>query len=328
MQEYRTSSPAVWYPNDIAEAWRMKEMFAADGQYIAGGTLLRTWWESGTAVQPRHLISLNRIPGLSDITLHEQYLIIGSQTSLSEIRYNIAAALHAPLLVEACKVIAAPPVRNLATIGGNISSRVGDSLPALLAHHADLLWFNGSQTEAVPLEIWLAEAGTDTDAAALLTHIRIPLLDVRLESAEPDCVCEGECTCRGEAAASLGTRIKRLSAYDKVGRREIFTPSVVTTSVSGQVSDGGRLANIRIAAGGGQTPPSRLRNSEAVLEGRMLGDAGLLFALYEAVYTEFEPVGDVFAGAEYRRLTAAGLLSAAVWKSAKEMGWGEELTCC
>ncbi|PZD96093.1 molybdopterin dehydrogenase [Paenibacillus sambharensis] len=325
-QEYRSSSPAVWYPHDTSEAWRLKEAFAADSQYIAGGTLLRTWWESGTAEPPRHLISLNSIPGLSGVTLHEHYLMIGSQTTLAGIRYNTAAARYAPLLVEACRVIAAPSVRNLATIGGNISSMVGDSLPALLALHADLLWFNGSQTEAVPLEAWLAEAETRSGSAALLTHIRIPLHGIRLKTAEE--VVHEKRLYEGDDVLPVGYEVKRLSAYDKVGRREAFTPSVVTTAIMGDITEEGRLANVCVAAGGGQTPPSRLRAPESVLEGRLLSDAELLHALYEAVYTDFDPVGDAFAGREYRRLTAAGLLTAAVWKSAKGMAREEDSGCC
>jgi carbon-monoxide dehydrogenase medium subunit len=116
-----------------------------------------------------------------------------------------------------------------------------------------------------------------------------------------------------EKEVADGGKTKRIFFYDKVGRREAFTPSLVTTALSGCVDESGKLGDLRIAAGGGQTTPCRLYACESLLNGRMV-EPDLLYALYEQILQEYDPRGDMFASAEYRKQTAANVITAGLWK--------------
>nr|WP_269145544.1 FAD binding domain-containing protein [Cohnella fermenti] len=284
-QEELLRSPAVWQPRSPEEAASMKTAFGPDAVYAAGSTLLRTQWEAGTATMPRHLIDLGRVAGLKGITEDGAETVIGPMTTLTECRTSERLAESAPILVEAVKAIAGWSVRNLATLGGNVVFRVGDSVPALIALNASLEWLEGSRRVRTSAEEW---AAAPSSASRLLTSIRIP---------------------GGEAGARANA--KRFCAYHKVGRREAFTPSLVTIAIQGTREEDG-ISSIRIAAGGGQTTPVRMTRAEELLLGGR-PDANLLQAVYEAVLEQYEPKTDPFAADLYRKQTAANLVAAALW---------------
>ncbi|WP_373232884.1 FAD binding domain-containing protein [Cohnella sp.] len=285
--------PVVWHPLDAAEALKLKQSLGQNSVYISGGTLLRTQWEAGIAAMPLHLIDLSGISGTSGVTVQKEEMIIGAQTLLSTIRYDSNIATFFPLLADAVRQIAAPSIRNQASIGGNIVSVVGDAIPALLVYGAELIWQDGLETETIELKSWMLQPEVyQSDPSRLLLHIRLPL-------------------------ESQNTNTKRFSAYHKVGRREVFTPSVVTVALSGSIDEHGMLSDVRIAAGGGQTPPHRLSHSEDLLEGN-IADQELLTKLYESIIKEFEPIGDLFAGVAYRKQIAANLIVTELWKLAAE----------
>lgn len=288
-------SPSVWLPRDPGEAVKLKEAFGGDAVYVAGSTLLRTQWEAGTASVPAHLIDLASIPGLDRIDEMDGGLVIGSLARLRDCAAHPAAVGKAPLLVSAVKAIAGASVRNQATLGGNVVYRVGDSLPALLALDAELVWHDGLTEETIGAAEWLA--GTPA-RPGILTAIRLPYRD-----------------------SGMTSNIRRWFAFYKVGRREAFVPSLVTVAIDASVGVDGTLADIRIAAGGGQTVPRRLTDAEELLAGRV-PDEGLLQRVYDAVLEQYVPAPDPFAADSYRKRTAANLIATELWKSLREPDGG------
>jgi len=285
-QEELLRSPAVWQPRSIEEATGMKEAWGSAAVYTAGSTLLRTQWEAGTAAMPRHLIDLGSIAGLSGIREEERGIAIGPMTTLTDCRSSGLLAEYAPLLVDAVRNIAGWSVRNLATLGGNVVYRVGDAVPALIALNAKLEWHDGSRLLFESAEEW---ASSSSAVPRLLTSIRIP--------------CEED---------DPTSNTKRFFAFHKVGRREAFTPSLVTVAIQGEAEEDGTLTKLRIAAGGGQTTPVRMTRAEELLLGAKPDGAGLQRA-YEAVLEQYEPKTDPFATDLYRKRTAANLVVAALW---------------
>ncbi|WP_123041453.1 FAD binding domain-containing protein [Cohnella candidum] len=290
-----TRLPDVWMPRSAAEAWSLKRNFGSDAEYVAGGTLLRTWWEGDIAERPAHLIDIRSLPGLSGIRSTENGgTVIGAGTSLTSVRRSGWLASRYPALTEAAFRIGALSIRNAGTIGGNAASGIGDLLPALLVYEAGLLWYDG-QEELIPAEKWLEHPETYRTPEKLLVHVRLP----------------------SHPKSGAGA----FSAFRKVGRREAFTPSVVTAALSAEISEEGRLGCVRIAAGGGSTVPQRLYAAEALMEGRRV-EPELLAEVHGAVEKTFRPKGDAFAGEAYRKRTAANLIAAEWWKLAR--GQGEE----
>lgn len=284
-------SPFVWQPRDAAEAWQLKQSWGEESVYAAGGTLLRTQWESGLTAMPLHIIDLGMIAGLKGIAVSSKEVAIGAFTPMSVVRKDPLLLEHYPMLIDAVGGIAAPAVRNLATLGGNIAAGVGDSIPALLAYEAELIWYDGHKSAAEPLADWLDDLlHSRAEPGRILMQVRLPI-----EHEYPD------------------LPNKAFSAYHKIGRRESFTPSLVTAALYVSIDSNQRISTARIAVGGGQTIPHRLYAAESMLHGAAI-DTELLESLYEQLLREYEPCGDLFGSVEYRKRTAANLITAELWK--------------
>jgi carbon-monoxide dehydrogenase medium subunit len=305
VQETMTS-PLVWHPQTAAEAWLLKQTYAADGIYISGGTLLRTHWESGTAAMPKHLINLSTVRGFNEIRIGETGLLLGGQMSLQACRTNALLQRHFPMVTEAILTIAAPSVRQLATLGGNVASNIGDSIAALLVYDAEVLWYNGVTEQLVSLSEWLRIANDPGRSnERLLLSIQLPFE-----------VTEEEAASVVDDGMDSISKMKRFGAYHKIGRREAFTPSVVTAAIKGAISNNGVLEHIRIALGGGQTIPQRLEQLEMEIVGAVV-DAKLLQHVYDRIPQLYGPREDLFASAAYRKTTAANVIVTELWKAAK-----------
>ncbi|MFC5532401.1 FAD binding domain-containing protein [Cohnella yongneupensis] len=298
-QEEIARFPSVLHPRDLAEAWTFKRLFDTEAIYVAGGTLLRTQWESGVATMPRQVIDLSSIPGLTGIAADEDAIAIGALTTLGECRNDPLLIEHYPMLVEAFKSIAAHSIRNSATIGGNIASRVGDCLPALIACRAEFEWCTGLSQLRESASEWVERLHVQSPKPSnLLTRIFLPFMNQNR------------------------TAPVKFGAYHKVGRREAFTPSVVTVAMSGSLKPDGAIKEVVIAAGGGQTIPQRMHAAEKALKGR-LPDRELLIEVHGHVEKQFVPKTDPLVSDAYRRKTAANLVAAALWREfVREEGEG------
>lgn len=301
------SSPLVWHPQTAAEAWLLKQSYGFDGLYISGGTLLRTQWESGVSAIPKHLINLSAIRGLNEVKIGESGVIIGGQVTLQACRTNAFLQRNFPLVTDAVRAIAAPSIRHLATIGGNVSSLIGDAIPALLAYDAEVIWYNGAIEQRAPLSSYLLLANDPAQGCErLLLSIVLPFTLLTEES-----------TACGDEEENTISKIKHFGAYHKVGRREAFTPSIVTAAILGAISSAGVLMELRIALGGGQTLPQRLERLEAEIVGAAV-DHQLLQQAYDCILQEYEPREDLFASSSYRKITAANVIAAELWKAARD----------
>jgi carbon-monoxide dehydrogenase medium subunit len=131
----------VHLPSSAAEA---ADLLRAGGWLISGGTVVMPKVNTG-AVPVDRLISL-RHAGLSGITVDANTVTIGAATTLAEVGADDRLGFLHPVI----RSIASPPVRNLATVGGNIlvPQPHGDLAVALLALDAqvDLVSSDGERT--------------------------------------------------------------------------------------------------------------------------------------------------------------------------------------
>lgn len=109
-KQTKPESPVVWQASDAAEACRLKQQLGEDGVFVAGGTLLRTWWEAGTARMPGHLIDISGMANMQKpIVLvsssHDRQICqIGAAALLSEVRNDSYIRTHYSLLTTAIKI--------------------------------------------------------------------------------------------------------------------------------------------------------------------------------------------------------------------------------
>lgn len=294
----RIMYPELWQPENMEEARKIVENVSSHYQWAAGTTLLRTQWEMGTAPVPKHLISLANIRELSECTANEDGLCIGAL-----MRLNTCAALesiqnHFPLLSQAIDVISAPSIRNLATLGGNIVSGVGDSIPVLLVYEASLRWMTETGFTEKKLTEWLGEwRRGQRSADHFLTEIRIPLPEPKPEEES-----------------------HTVSFFKKIGRREAFTPALVTIAFHGTLNSQGEWSSLAMAAGGGSGTAMRLFQTEKWI--RQFPVSRLpLSELMKQVQDEFLTISDVFATDAYRKQAAAGLFASELWKEMRSAGY-------
>ncbi|MGJ9383434.1 FAD binding domain-containing protein [Salipaludibacillus sp. CF4.18] len=281
----------VWRPENLYDAWALSQRLSDQSSYISGGTLLRTQWEAGTKAMSPHLISLDNIPDMREIaetSLNGQRQIsIGAFTTLAQVIKSAVLKMEAPLLVQACQNIAAPSIRNRGTLGGNVLSKVGDAIPALLVLQAKLHWFNGDKIVSETVEESLMMNFDSQER--ILVSISVPISKDTEQS-------------------------KKFSFYSKTGRRESFIPSLVSVAGAGLKLDKGQFDQVILAAGGGSMPPVRLPETEAILQDRMYS-RDLLKKAYTQILKEYQAFDDPFATAVYKKKVAANVIISELWKS-------------
>lgn len=286
----------VWLPSTIEEAWQIsKELSSDDFCFVLGGTWLRTQWEAKLKTIPSHLVSMERIPQLYGIREIEEMsqIVIGAMTPLAMCIESSVLQRGCEPLIRACRKIAAPSIRNQATIGGNILTRIGDTIPALMCLATELWWFNGDEIISEAIESFLMRDPNND----LLVAIVIPV--------------EKEKNSR------------TFSFYQKIGRRESFVGSVVTIAGKGALTEGGIVQEITLAAGGGAMTPMRLLFAEELVSNQSITNI-LLKRLHPLIENQFSAVADSFVSGEYKKSLAANLIIAEFYQLGERFMLGGE----
>lgn len=259
----------VLMPSSAAEAVRMG---ATDGAtYVAAGTWLQPQWEKA-GQWPTMLIDVSGLPELDHWAFGTDAVRIGALTTLARLCNDDRLARELPMLGGLCRRVAGPGVRHLATLGGNVVSR-GDLVPVLLALDASVTVAGPAGRNTVPLAAWL----TSTDRDALVCSVDIPLPAGRRAYAE------------------------------KLGRREAFSPPVVTVAACLQL-DRHRIASAALAIGGGP-PPRRLPGTEALLADQAAA-APPWRALEQAIEDDLSDLGESHPATASRGLLLHGMRQA------------------
>jgi CO/xanthine dehydrogenase FAD-binding subunit len=166
------------------------------------------------------------------------------------------------------------PIRNLATLGGNMAnaSPAADMATPLLVLDAAVVMADSKGRRKLPLAEYLAAARTGRYAKALLVEVVIP---------DPP---------RGKGCQW---------SFQKLGRTAVDI-SLVNVSAGLQLDSRGRVKWARIALGSVAPAPMRATGAEQRMAGRIL-DQALLAEIGAAVAREVHPISDARASAEYRR---------------------------
>jgi CO/xanthine dehydrogenase FAD-binding subunit len=123
-------------PRTLAEALEARAAHP-EATPVAGGTDLMVAVNFGR-VRPEALLDLSRVDELAGWERVDGSLRIGSGMTFARIARELAGLAA---LAQAARSVGSPPIRNRATLGGNLgtASPAGDSVPALAAHGADVL---------------------------------------------------------------------------------------------------------------------------------------------------------------------------------------------
>ena len=248
---------------------------------LAGGT------DVGLEItkQHRHLeqiIYLGQVEELLHIEQTDDQLSIGAAVTLTDAIPVIVQ--HFPGFAELMTRFASLPIRNTATLGGNIAngSPIGDSMPALIVVGTKLRLRTRTQTRDLALQDYYVDYGkTALQPGEFIEQILIPL--------------------------SPNLDVMRIAAF-KVSKRFDQDISAVCGAYCLQLNqDSNVVEAIQIAYGGLATTPRRALHCETALLGKVWNETTVDAAMGELL-NDFMPISDMRASAEYRQRTAANLL--------------------
>jgi len=258
-------------------------------QVVAGCTDVGLW------ITKQHrrfadVLDLTRAAELRRIdTLGGDILRIGAAVTLQEAYAALCGTR--PQLHGFAARFAGLPVRNSGTLGGNVAngSPIGDSMPLLIALDARVVLASVRGERSLPLEALYTGYRQNVIAAdEIVAFIDIPP------------VTEGEF----------------LRAY-KVSKRQDDDISAVCLAVR-LVEREGTVVQASIGAGGVAATPARATRAEAALVGQPW-IAAAADAAGRALQAQFQPISDMRASGDYRRVLLANLLRR-FWKESQGDG--------
>jgi len=161
----------------VDEAVALLGRFGESARLVAGGHSLVPLMKLRLA-EPRHLVDIRRIPGLSGVREEGGALVIGAATPHQVLERSPVVRQRLPMLSEAAAQIGDAQVRNMGTIGGSLAhADPAADLPAvMLALGAELVAVGPKGRRAIPVDRFFLKLFTTTlSPGELLTEIRVPL---------------------------------------------------------------------------------------------------------------------------------------------------------
>lgn len=275
-------------PSSIDEALAMLAEHGPDARPLAGGQSLVPMMNFRLA-RPAVLVDLNRVPGLGGLSADGGRLAIGAMTRQRALERSALARRLAPLLHEATGHVAHLPVRSRGTIGGSLAlaDPAAEYPAAVLALDAELA------ARSVRGERRVRAA--DFFDGALSTTLADDELLVGISVPAP-----------GPGSGFAFVEIAR--------RRGDFALAGVAARIA---LDGGRVADVGLAACGVGPGPVRLAAAEKIVREDGVSGEAVKAAADAGAARDIDPQSDVHAPAGYRRRLARVLIGRALETAAE-----------
>jgi carbon-monoxide dehydrogenase medium subunit len=164
-------------PTSVKDALGLLGKLKDDAKLLAGGHSLIPMMKLRLA-QPKHLIDLRKVPGLSGIREDGGALAIGAMTTHYQIESSSLVKSRLPMLAEVASVIGDPQVRNLGTIGGSLAHAdpAADYPAAVIALGAELVCEGPKGRRTVKVDDWFKGLmSTAVGEDEILVEVRAPI---------------------------------------------------------------------------------------------------------------------------------------------------------
>jgi carbon-monoxide dehydrogenase medium subunit len=240
-----------------------------DGKLIAGGHSLVPLMKLRLS-EPKALIDIARIPGLSGINRHGDNIHIGAATVHHEVATSTLLQQACPVLSDAAASIGDPQVRNRGTLGGSLahSDPSADYPAAMLALDADIHIKGPKGSRAVKAHDFFRGLFT-VDLAADEIIVGVEFIPVKC------------------------------GAYAKLYQRASHF-AIVGVATALQVENG-IIQSARIGVTGASSHATRLTDVEKALAGKPLSAGSIEVAARMAGANLEDLNSDIHASQEYRR---------------------------
>jgi xanthine dehydrogenase small subunit len=231
-----------------------------------------------------HLVSVEAIREMREIVDQPDRVRIGAAATLTEIGRRWRDPPEA--IAEWLALFASPPIRNRATLGGNLAtaSPIGDSAPLLLALDAFVEIAGASGRRTVRL-------------ADFFTGYRTTVLQ------------------RGEILTSvdLPKPFPATLRFYKIAKRAIDDISTVAAAMALDRDTAGRIRRARFAFGGMAPTPVRLIEAEHAIEGSAWNEAAVE-RVQGVIARSLSPMTDHRGSAQFRLEVAKRLVEKFDWE--------------
>jgi CO/xanthine dehydrogenase FAD-binding subunit len=204
-------------------------------------------------------VDISFLPDLKRIERQGNEIVLGAVVCFSEAAESRLLQESVPFLVEACRTVGSPQIRNLGTLGGNVvnAAACADSLPVLVCLDAVAHLSGALGDREIPVtELVLGPNHTQIEPGELLTHFTFKV-----------------------PPAGVST------AFIKLGRRKAQSISRLTMAAMGRLDASGLVDFIRITPGAATSQTVRFTWVEAMLLGKPL-DAALIHTAAQQVSAE------------------------------------------
>ena len=278
----------LFQPTQVEDALSLADRFADRGWLVGGGQDTYGWLKDRTKTTEA-LIDLSAISSLRGIKETEDGLEIGALTTLSEIGGDLKIQRSYSLLSKAAEVVASPQIRNIGTIGGNISQdvRCWYYRRGLSCYRAggNLCYADtpeGMNREHALFETSRCVAASASDTAPALVALNATMVikstqGERMLSAEdyfvgPSIDIQNTTALRpGEVLTAVRLPTDWANAsfyYEKVSDRNVWDFSLVNVAAAFKL-DNEIIQDSRIVCGAVQCTPRRIVNVENAIRGQV-----------------------------------------------------------
>lgn len=252
---------------------------------LAGGTDLVVAARQGKHPLPESIVGVQRIAGLRRVTVRDDALEVGALATHADLVVHPEVLARFAALSDGSALVGSPATRAAGTLGGNVmnASPAMDAGAALLVHDAVVTLAGRVGERSVPAaELWIAPGRTSAGPGELLTRVTF--------AAPPP---------------------RSGSAYVRLEHRRAMEIAIAGAGARISLAADGTVGECRLAITALAPTIRRAPAAEAELTGAEPDDAALERAARLAAAAA-SPIGDVRAGAGYRRATAAVMAARAL----------------
>ena len=280
----------LFQPANMAEASSLLSKYGDKAWIIAGGKDSLDWFKDRHKT-PEAVIDISGLSELRGISDKGSYVSIGALTTLTEIEESSLLQKHFPVLTQSAGRVASPQIRHVGTLGGNVAQDTRcwyyrDGFPCYRAG-GNTCYANtptAMNREHTLFEASRCVAVTPSDTAPALVALEAEMVierggKERVVSAEKFFVLPAEDILhmtvlkKGDVLKEIRVPKKWAGSkqyFEKVADRETWDFALVNIAMVATM-DGGKVKDTRIACGGVQCTPRRLKNVEDLMKGESPG---------------------------------------------------------
>lgn len=275
-------------PQTLKEAIEL--LSRGNASIIAGGTSILNAMRSKTKT-PVLLVDLKNISEIKGISVENSLgaIKINSMSTFSEIVNSADIAKHCPALIDAIDSINNPQWKNRATIGGSLAFNepAADVTAVTLVLNANIAVIGKEGKRTIPVDsFFMGPYKTDLNTSEIIVSIDIPLQKINMRCT----YLKMKNQANGSAICGIAALIEKTSE--------------------------GIIYKCRITVTGATACISRLKKTEAALEGKTLTNENIMLAAMQVKNESLDYVTDFAASSEYRAHLTQVLTERAVIKVA------------